>query len=155
MNYFSLKELFPKEIYNKFSEEELSKKLDPNLISTLNDIKYFFNAIIIINTWSFSQSLINKYGLYNERGYRDQSSLTGAKRSPHKEGKAADFDIWEGSKRLDPSFVRETIVKNLSVFKNIKGIELNTEWIHIDLRDRSNNGKVCLFNASGSILKWV
>ena len=152
--YFQPQELFPPETIKKYGLD-CWYLLDVNLTITIDAIHDLFpGCVMIANTWGMSQQGINRYGTYTYRGYRPQGCGVGVVTGAHYKGKALDFDIWQGAKRLSPEYVRKVILENRDKLPYIKGIEI-AEWVHIDIMDRKNPaGKICLFDTKNNA-RWV
>ncbi len=148
-------EMVPPEIYNELGEKAWDA-IHPELVSLVCQIKDFFkDKQVIINTWASSTSDQRKYGYFTERGYRNPESTTGAKNSAHKKGKAFDFDVWEGSRRIDSDNVRKQLMNHLYLFPSLKAMEIKVNWTHLDimfdqsLRSGQIAGEVYLFDTHG------
>ena len=118
--HFKLYELLPKSIYKQHRGWHL---FDDRILMTMDKLRSYFGPIVI-NDW--------KWGGHNQyRGYRPEGCKIGAKYSQHKYGRAIDFV--PVSKRVD--FIRNFIIVNNREFPHITTVEMETSWIHIDVRN--------------------
>lgn len=116
MNYFKPDELVDSETYRRFGDSSI-RFIDERLIISLNSIRAFFNAPIIVNNKKFQW-----------RGLRTPSSPVYSTYSQHSFGRAADFNMIG----YDPEEIRNHIIKNPGY---IRGIEMDVNWVHIDIRN--------------------
>ncbi len=152
---FSITEVVDPATYHQYGEGAWSL-LHPELLETIMALKDFFKEKqIVMNTWNRSVNDQRLYGFFSERGFRDPNCPTGAKRSAHKRGKAIDFDVWEGARRLEPSAVRKQVMENIALFPHIKAEEVNINWLHFDIlfdldcRPQQVPGEIYVFDAHG------
>lgn len=129
--YFDLKELFPPFIYNNTANKEvLWWLMDSRILITIDMLRDKYGPILC-NNW--------EQGL-RERGFRDPSTLTGAKYSQHKHGRAVDLSFY----KTTVDAVRNDILNNpfAEEFKYITCVEIDVTWLHIDVRnwDKTNDG---------------
>ncbi len=125
--HFTLQEFVPREVFERMGADALSL-IDPKLIELAEFVRVFFGKPMIINNWASG-------GQYNESGYREASSTTGAAKSQHKLGKAIDIKI----PGLKPKFIYEQILANEAQFMahgltTMENIEFTTTWNHLDIR---------------------
>jgi len=133
LKYFLLKEFIPKQLWESEGEQSIAK-MDYRILETMDRLREFFNSPIIVNTW-------HSGGKLQYRGYRPIDCNVGAKNSAHKKGLACDFNVVG----LQADFVRKEILKNQYLFPNIKRLENDTSWIHIDCVDTGKK-EIILFN---------
>ncbi len=149
--YFQSHELFPPETIKKYGLDCYSK-LDANLITTIDDIHDLFpGCVMIANTWGMSQQSVIKYGTYKYRGYRPKGCGIGSITGAHYKGKALDFDVWQGVKRLSSDHVRHVILENRDKLPHLKGLEISG-WNHVDCYQRKGQtkDKICLFDINNN-----
>lgn len=120
LKHFIIKEFVPPEIWNSEGERSISY-LDPNLLLSIEQIRNYFNKVIIVNNWYNG-------GSFKYRGFRPKDCIIGSKRSMHKKGKAIDFDVLG----LTANEVREEIIKHRELFPYVSRMEAGVNWIHID-----------------------
>ena len=127
--FFRIEELVPPAVFARRGSKAW-QLIDPRLVKSIDAIKRRFpNGTMTINNW--------KWG-----GIREQSGLrtmdfysTGEKMeesfSQHKYGRAIDCVF----SRYSTEEVRQYIINNPGEFPYVKGIELGTDWLHIDVRN--------------------
>lgn len=118
--HFKIYELVPPELIS-MPEDYLWELFDGNLLKVIDRLRDDLNKPITINTWKHG-------GDFSLRGFRPKNCKTGATNSPHKKGKGLDFDV-EG---MSAQEVRDYIVKNQKKYPEIKRMEKNVTWVHID-----------------------
>ena len=141
---FQIHELIPKALWlqhlalPKEQQDENELRLwamfDEKLLETIDTIKAKFN---------YGSMTINNYKWGGNRewsGLRDSSSSYYSKTSQHSLGKAVDCVF----SRYTTDEVREYILNNPDEFPYVGGVELETSWLHIDVRPRVN-GKIFTF----------
>lgn len=134
--YFSLKELVPKTVYDRFGDNSW-EFFTPEILSTLNDIRILFDSIIMVNTWSWG-------GNFHYRGFRPIDYYEGTLSfSQHIRGNAIDFDV----KWFTADEVRKELIKQKQQNKlpYLTGVEENVNWVHIDCRQCSRLNENGLF----------
>ena len=131
--YFKIHELVPEELMT-MPEEYLWKLFDEKLLRVIDRLREVIGKPITINTWKFG-------GQFKWRGYRTNSCKIGAIKSPHKRGKALDFDV----KGMSAEQVRQYIKSNEKLFPEISRMEKNVNWVHIDTIPHKRVG-IHLFN---------
>ena len=118
--YFKIYELVPPELMS-LPEDYLWELFDENLLRVIDRLRSDLKKSISINTWKSN-------GEFSFRGFRPKNCKVGAKNSPHKKGKALDFDV----KGMTAQEVREYIIKNHDKYPEIKRMEKDVTWVHID-----------------------
>jgi hypothetical protein len=118
--HFKIYELVPPELIT-LPEDYLWGLFDENLLRVIDRLREDLGKPITINTWK------NK-GEFSLRGFRPKNSKVGAINSPHKKGKALDFDV----KGMNAQEVRDYIVKHQTKYPEIKRMEKDVTWVHID-----------------------
>ena len=139
--YFSIKELVCRHVYNKFGENAW-QFFDQRLLDTLLVIREKLGKPIYVNNWDSN-------GKLTQRGLRCNlctlvSSKTNAQTlylSAHMQGTAVDFDV----KDMTASEVRQWIRKNEILLPYPIRLEADVTWIHLDLRNNGEKGKVIEF----------
>ena len=126
--HFVLQELVPQYLYQDRGEAAW-ELLDDRMLMTLDQLRERFGTTII-NTWH-SEMLMMAYGRHEWRGLRTPQCEIGAKYSQHLFGRAADcvFRDWTAEQ------VRNTILEEQEEFKYINAIEMDTSWLHFDVRN--------------------
>ena len=131
--YFAIHELVPPHIYDKLGERAW-KLLNPELIKSIDKIKEKFpKGKMTINNYFWGRD--RKYS-----GLRTPQSKHYSETSQHSLGNAVDIIFSE----YDVEEVRKYLILNHKDFSEIKGIEINTSWLHIDTR---NTDDLVLFEA--------
>ena len=126
--YFKIKELVPLTLYNMLNEDLLWSMIDDNLISMIDLLKEDFpSGSIIINSYAWN-------GDRTQSGIRTKDSKYYSEGSQHSIGKAVDMIF----SKYSTEDVRQHIVSSPDRYISIGGVELETSWLHIDVRDRKN-----------------
>jgi hypothetical protein len=125
--YFEIYELVPPELMS-LPEDYLWGLFDENLLRVIDNLRKALAKPITINTWKSG-------GEFSLRGFRPKSTKIGAKNSPHKKGKALDFDVFG----MTAQQVRDYIIKNHAKFPEIKRMEKDVTWVHIDTVPNKND----------------
>ena len=111
------------------------RKLDPRLLKIADHIREEYGPMIC-NTW-WNKRLEERWGFHQWRGWRPRDCKVGAAKSQHKEGKALDLFPTAGKKLI--AEIREDIRKGkFEWMEPIKGLEMEVEWLHFDLRERES-----------------
>lgn len=135
-------EIVPNDIYAIHFENSLYY-IDDRILFTLDRVREYFNAPITINNWkNWTPAMGQKF---EQRGFRNDIG-TGAKYSPHRYGRAVDFDI----KGVTSEEFRQ-LVKSGKLddqLKYINRIEDKVNWIHMDCIGvyRDKDEKIYFFN---------
>jgi len=123
---FVIQEFVPKRVYEIFGENSIWL-IDPRIVAFCQWLRDYMQKPIIINNW-------HRAGQYDESGYRDPTSDTGAHFSQHRSGRAVDIKV-EGHL---PETIRQIVRLNydtLIVKFGISTIEKDTPtWCHVDCR---------------------
>jgi len=128
---FIIQELVSPEVYKKRGESAWCL-INKDLIKTLDTLKEQFpNGTCTINDWKWG-------GQFKYSGLRSPDSSNYSISSLHTVGMAADCKF----NSYDVEEVRQFIINNPDIFPYVKGIEMGTSWLHIDVR---NQDKVSLF----------
>ena len=132
--YFKITELVPLQLSSILHEDILWNLIDNNLIQSLDKIKEVFNkGSIIINSYMWS-------GDRNQSGLRTKDSKHYNENSQHSTGKAADMIF----SAYTTDEVRDYILSHQDEFPLVGGIELETSWLHVDVRPRKD-GRILTF----------
>ena len=122
--YFKLYELVDKDTYARYGENAW-KFLDSRAIEMLDKLKeHFSNGTIVINSYHWK-------GDRQWSGLRTPKSMYFSQYSQHTFGRAFDCVFSD----YDVNDVRGYIIANSVEFPYIKGIELDTNWLHFDVRN--------------------
>jgi len=122
--HFKIHELVPKKMYEMFGDLAW-RFVDPRLIESLDMLKDHFNS---------GTMTVNNYFWGGKRqwsGIRTPDSKYYSENSMHTFGKAVDFVCSDYSSEE----IRIFIAKNPHRFPHIKGIEVEVDWVHIDIRN--------------------
>lgn len=131
--HFKIWELVPEELMT-MPEEYLWQLFDENLLIAIDRLRDVLCKPITINNWKSG-------GQFKWRGIRTNSCKIGATRSPHKIGKAFDFDV----KGMKAQEVRDYIVSHQKMFPEITRMEKDVNWVHVDCMPHKYKG-LYLFN---------
>lgn len=122
----SLQELVPKDVYLRYGDGAV-RFIDQRLPAILERIRELCGGrAMTLNDWYYG-------GRFNLRGFRPANCTTGAPKSQHKLGKAADFTI----KGMTADQVRQVIRNNAVELMQmgLTRIEIGISWVHIDLKE--------------------
>jgi len=123
-NYFEIHELVPKHIFEKYNISAW-RFIRPELIRSLDLVKEKFpEGTMTVNNYFWG-------GNYNWSGLRTPDSPHYSETSMHSLGGAVDCKFNQYS--VDD--VRDYIVANPEQFPEIRGIEEDVAWLHIDVRN--------------------
>jgi len=137
--HFGIKELVPKDLYNKYSsrgDDFLFQVIfDERLLRLIDIIRDEFGSMTVCD-WSWG-------GASQYRGYRPPDCSVGAALSQHRFGRAVDMI----PKDIMPNEMRKKIIadQNSDKWKVIGGLEMDITWFHVDVRARTNDNKINLF----------
>ena len=134
--WFELYELLPPEVYTY--QDLVSDKdqqpgwsyLDERLLITLDIVRDIIGKPLICNTWCQNGSRMNA-------GYRTIGCSVGAKKSMHKEGKAADLLCRD----YTAEEMRQIIIANQDKLPYPIRMEADVTWLHIDVKDMDYKGR--------------
>lgn len=120
--YFSIQELVPKHVWDD-RHEKAWELLDSRLLITLDQLRGKYGAITI-NNWFTG-------GNREWSGLRTEQSPYGSQYSQHRFGRAADCLF----SQVNVEYVRNDILNNPDLFPLIQSVELETSWLHFDVRN--------------------
>ena len=130
-----IKELVDKDVYKLIGENAI-KLIDSRLLVTIEQLENFFACTLICNTWSFKSTT---YGYWVDRCYRNAMTVVGKLNGAHPKGMAIDFDLYKNNLRLDPNFVRQQILDNIKLFPFIRCLEVDINWVHVDVMEETDS----------------
>jgi hypothetical protein len=142
-DYFDIRELVSKEVYNKEGENAW-RFFDPRLLEVMLFIREELSKPISVNGWYFGKS-------YSQRGLREntgsivkEKTLKGKMYlSAHVFGQALDFDV----KGLSAEEVRNRLKAMADRLPHAIRLEAKVNWVHLDVAVKEGQGKVYIFNA--------
>jgi hypothetical protein len=120
--FFTLKELVPRDIYEKYGDR-LWAYFDPNLLRAQDFLRKKFGPCTV-NNWSYP----HKGETFSYRGYRPPSYTKCGTLSTHRLFKAIDSHF----KYVTPEEVRQFIIETDGLGWIVKRIEADVNWVHID-----------------------
>lgn len=127
--HFGIKELVSSETY-KDRGEAAWELLDPEALKVLDHLREEFGPTTC-NDWSWG-------GRFQNRGFRDSNTTVGATYSQHKMGRGFDVHF----KNITVDAAREKLLdlikKKDKRFLAIKGIGINSGFLHFDTRNRED-----------------
>lgn len=135
--YFKIQELVGKDIYDRRGEKAW-ELLNPNLITLVDRVKKAFpQGTMTINNWLWK-------GDRSESGLRTGDSDYYSPTSQHSLGNAIDcvFSYYS------TDIVRDYIRSNLKEFPELRGVEVDVSWLHVDVRNRED---LLVFNRTGVV----
>ncbi len=131
--HFRIEELVPKHIFAAKGDKAW-QTIDSRVIETIDLIKDRFpNGTMIINNWFWG-------GEREWSGLRTSDSPYFSWTSQHTFGRAID-SVFSHYNIQD---IRQDIIDNPEIYIHVKGIELDVDWLHIDVR---NNDTLLQFKA--------
>ena len=137
--YFGIKELVPKDIYDKYrsrgSNFLFQVVFDERLLMLIDRIREEFGPMVVCD-WASG-------GGSHYRGFRPPDCSVGAALSQHRFGRAVDMI----PKNVSPDDMRPQIIsdQNSDKWKVIGGLEMDITWFHVDVRARTDESKINLF----------
>ena len=120
--HFSVHELVPQEVYEKWGAKALMF-LDEAALITLDALRERYGSITV-NNWFWG-------GDRQWSGLRTEKSHYGSQYSQHRFGRAFDCLF----KDITAEEVRQEILADPDLFPLINSLELNTSWLHFDCRN--------------------
>ena len=120
--HFIIQELVPKDIYEKYGEQAW-QFLDERALITLDALREYYGKIVI-NDWNWGGK--NQY-----RGFRPPNCTIGAKLSQHRFGRAFDCILRQNG----INHGRDFILEHPDYFPYINAIEMDVNWLHLDVRN--------------------
>lgn len=126
-SFFHLEEFIPKDTFEELQGKSILL-LDNRIIAIADGIRSYFGKPMTINNWHIG-------GEFTQRGWR-KHGLNGHNYSQHLWGRACDFHI-EG---YAASEIRGAISQHQDRFPLIRGMELDTTWVHVDCGNRPGKG---------------
>lgn len=120
--YFEIYELIPQDRFELMGEDGWCL-LDQKLIDTLDWIRENIDKAMTINDYHWK-------GLRQFRGWRPEDCAVGAKKSAHKEGRAADFDV----SGMTAESVRQWLEQHKNELPHPIRCESDVNWVHIDTK---------------------
>ncbi len=132
IDFFKTQEFVPKKIYEQFGESS-NWFVDPRLRKLANFVRTFFGKSVTINNWAWG-------GQFDQSGFREPASTTGAPLSQHRFGRAMDIKI----AGMTPREVYNAILANEKVFMDagltcMENIDATPTWTHLDMRQTGSN----------------
>ena len=124
--HFRIEELVDPETHRVFGEKSWWF-FDEKLLRVIDRLRENLGQPITANNWLWG-------GNYTWRGLRTLDCGIGADYSQHRLGKALDFTV----RNMTSCEVRKHILDNIADYPEIKGLELKTSWVHIDVRNAEN-----------------
>lgn len=119
--YFAVQELVPRHVYDERGEAAW-ELLDPLLLESIDAIRQHLGPATI-NNWHTG-------GNRQWSGFRSSRSPYGGQYSQHRFGRAADMLFRD----VPPNEARQFVMDNPGKFPLITGIELDVNWLHVDVR---------------------
>ena len=120
--HFSVHELVPQEVYEKWGDKALMF-LDDRALITLDALRERYGSITV-NNWFWG-------GNRQWSGLRTENSPYGSQYSQHRFGRAFDCVF----KYTTAEEVRQDILADHSLFPFINSLEMGTSWLHWDTRN--------------------
>jgi len=125
--YFKVHELVPKKMYEKYGEKAW-RYVDIRLIETIDKLKDHFNlGTMTINNYYWG-------GSREWSGIRTPDSPNYSYGSQHSFANAFDIVF----SHYSAEEVRNYIINNPHEFPHIRGLELETLWVHLDVRNEDH-----------------
>lgn len=124
--YFQIWELLSKPDYEQFGERGW-RFVDPVLLKVVNRIRNNLGKPITANNWKNG-------GPFQWRGVRTAKYSGHSITSMHSWGRALDFDV----AGMQPKEVVSHMLENSGEYPEITFIEIDINWVHIDVGQREN-----------------
>ena len=128
--HFKIQELVPPQVYNDRGDLAW-ELLDDRALRTIDCLRADYGTCII-NNWSYG-------GERMWSGLRTVESPYYSPYSQHSFGRAFDCIFT----KVTAEQIRQDIVQGRRFYPDISGMELNTSWLHVDVR---NTVKIKMFN---------
>ena len=135
MRYFSVKELVPKEVYRVRGESAI-ELMDKRIIDMME----------LLRDWCGKPMIVNDNNR-NWSGYRTKECPQYTPYSQHNFGRAID-SICE----IKPIEFHKQILMNLNLYKHIRFLEADINWLHIDCRDNRDNDRIKIWSPTRGFL---
>ena len=128
--HFILEQLVPPDVFTALGDKAWDL-MQPNLITTIDQLYDHFGPMTI-NNWHTN-------GRFKESGYRDPNSATGAKRSQHKLGNAADIKPLKTTPRAMYDYILAN-PEQFPLLTTLEDISATPTWLHVDCRVNATPG---------------
>lgn len=125
--HFDIRELVSEADFKKYGLRAW-RFVCPALLHTLNTLRDDLGCTITVNNWIYG-------GKINWRGVRTSKCADYSETSMHAWGRAADFDV----KGMTAPEVVVHVIKNRDKYPLITFIEIDINWVHIDVGQREHN----------------
>lgn len=122
--YFELSEFLSKKDHGEYGESGW-RFVDAELLKVANRLRENLDLPMTCNNWAYG-------GGFNWRGVRTPGCDIYSITSAHSWGRAMDFDV----KHMIPEDVVKYIIHNRASYPEIKFIEIDINWVHIDVMQR-------------------
>ena len=131
--HFQIEELVSPKVFNSTQDKEkLWQLFDADLLYVLDRLHNKFGTVIINNwKWGGNRDLCGLRHLWLDRNKLKAEGIY-MDLGMHEYGKAVDCVF----KTTTAEQVRQYILSHPADFPEIRGIELNVSWLHIDTRNR-------------------
>lgn len=126
-DYFKTQEFVSKAVYEKYGEKSIWF-IDPRIKKLANFTREFFGKSVTINNWLWG-------GQYDQSGFREPESTTGASMSQHRYCRGIDIKV----AGMTPKAVHEAIMANEKAFieaglTTLEDIADTPFHVHMDIR---------------------
>ena len=121
--YFVIQELVDRHTYELFGEKSWWF-FDEKLLTMIDRLREDLQTPIIVNNWMWG-------GNSQWRGLRTYRCGIGADYSAHRFGKAVDMTV----RGYTADEVRKYLFANINRYPELKGIEMDVSWVHVDVRN--------------------
>ena len=125
--HFTIQEFVGLLVYAKFGDKS-AQFVDPKIIQVVETLRQLIGKPVKVNDW-------NTGGHYQESGFRNPTTTTGAALSQHKFGRAADVKV-EGmtSKEVYDFIIANKLKLMASGLTTLENINATPTWVHMDVR---------------------
>lgn len=134
MNYrprhFLLQELVPREVFDARGNGAW-ELLDARALITADALRDKF-GVCVVNDW-------HEDGRFNESGFRDSASSTGAKYSQHRYGRGLDCKFAKATPREVFDYLRAH-AEDFPYLTTLEDVEATPTWLHFDVRNNFTPG---------------
>ena len=135
---FQLWELVPKEIYDRRGAQAI-ECMDFRIVSAVDDLRdglraEGFDNAFVVNNWKSG-------GHKTQSGLRVHGQKEFSPTSQHSFGRAIDFTTQTPVKAI-----HKHILTNLDKYLNVRFIEIDIGWCHVDCRDNFDGDRIKLWS---------
>jgi len=133
--HFVIQEFVDKATFEEHGDDAV-EFIDRRLIDIAEFVRTELGIPVTINNWHLN-------GQYKESGLRNPYTITGAKKSAHKSGKAIDVKAKDMDGEKWHEFVKKHAKKLYDLgLRRIEDKSIATIWCHMDTKEHGKNGVI-------------